>query len=110
MNATLLNIILILLGCISSCPVLLIKLFVTNPIFNIEELIPSLAFFHSAADYTFYYLLSNKISIAVFYPIIKLIEMMIPVLISIIYYKEQLKIINYVGIALAIIAIILIEM
>ena len=44
-----------------------------------------------------------------FYPIIKLIEMIIPVIVSVMVYKTKINNVNYIGILLAIVAIICIQ-
>jgi multidrug transporter EmrE-like cation transporter len=46
---------------------------------------------------------------AVFYPIIKIIEMIIPVIVSILVYKRKLNTVNYIGLLIAIIAIVCIQ-
>ena len=108
MNTITLHLICIFLGIISACPVLLIKTYISNSNFNLFGLIGLLMFFYGIADLTFYYLIKNDISIVKFYPIVKLIEICIPVLIGIFYYKKKFKIINYIGLVLAFISIILI--
>ena len=55
------------------------------------------------------YFIFKKIQMGVFFPIIKIIEILFPIIISIIFYKDHYNIFNYMGFLTAIIAIILIS-
>jgi multidrug transporter EmrE-like cation transporter len=56
------------------------------------------------------YFIYKNISIAQFYPVVKMIEILVPVITGIIFYKEKLSYINYFGLFLTGIAIICMEM
>jgi multidrug transporter EmrE-like cation transporter len=55
------------------------------------------------------YFIFKKIQMGVFFPIIKIIEILFPVIISIIFYKDHYNIFNYMGYLTALIAIILLS-
>jgi multidrug transporter EmrE-like cation transporter len=108
MNLILENFLFIFLGLISAGPVILVKQYTVAP-FNFFLLVLALVVYYSLVVSFYYYFLSNKIALTGFYPIVKLIEMFVPVLIGIFYYNHNLKLINYVGLFCAILAIIFIE-
>jgi len=107
------NIISLILSVISALPIILVKSFMTTFIFNISTislLVIELFFLYGSIILGYIYLLYRNVPLAKFYPIIKLIELLIPVAVGIIYYKAKLSPINYFGIFLAIAAIICIEL
>jgi hypothetical protein len=106
------NIICIILAIFSALSVLLVKSFIlihNYSFFSILIFIFELIFVWSVVISGYFYLIYRKIAMATFYPIIKIIELLIPIIVSIIYYKDKLIPINYVGIILSIISIICLE-
>jgi len=102
----------IILGIISSLPVVLIKIFMSKNIitsFSIGLLIIELVILHGAADLGYVYFISQNISLAKFYPIIKCIELLIPIIFTVFAYGTKLNTINYIGILFALIAIVCIH-
>jgi len=106
------NVICIILAFFSAFPVLLVRSFIGIKYYSslsIFSFIFELIFALIVVIAGYFYLIYKKISMATFYPIIKIIELLIPVAISILYYKDKLIPINYVGIVLSVISIICLE-
>ena len=106
------NIICIILAIFSALSVLLVRSFIlihNYSFFSILIFIFEIIFVWSVVISGYFYLIYRKIAMATFYPIIKIIELLIPIIVSIIYYKDKLIPINYVGIILSIISIICLE-
>jgi len=102
----------IILAVIAALPVILIKIFVSKHIFtsfSIGLLIIKLVTIYTFVTTGYLYFISNDISIAIFYPIIKCIEILIPIIFSVVVYKTKLNIINYIGIFFALMAIVCIH-
>ena len=98
-----------ILAIFSALPVIVVRAFKKANKFNfldILTLVIELIFLCSMVLMGYFYFIFNNISMAAFYPIVKIIELIIPVTISIIIYKDHILPINYIGIVLAIIAII----
>jgi len=106
------NILVIILAIFAALPVLVIKQFFANNIFTLipnlflvlKLLILSIIIFGGYS-----YFIYKDISIVKFYPVIKLIEILVPVAVAMICYKEKLKFINYIGLLLTVGAIVCIE-
>ena len=106
------NILCIILAVFSAFTVLLIKSFIYTynySFLSIFIFIFELIIVWIVVIVGYFYLIYKKISMAKFYPIIKIVELLIPVSIGIIYYKEKLIPINYVGIVLSLVSIICLE-
>ena len=106
------NVFYIFLAIFSALTVILIRLFIATNNFSFYSIlifIFKLIFVYSFVVVGYFYLIYKKISMATFYPIIKIIELLIPVSISVIYYKDKLIPINYIGIFLSLISIVCIE-
>jgi len=106
------NILCIILAFFSAFSVLLVRsfIFINNYSFlSIFIFIFELIIVWVVVIVGYFYLIYKKIAMARFYPIIKIVELLIPVTISIIFYKEKLIPINYLGITLAIISIVCLE-
>ena len=106
------HIVYIILAIFSALTVILIRLFIATNNFSFYSIlifIFKLIFVYSFVVVGYFYLIYKKISMATFYPIIKIIELLIPVSISVIYYKDKLIPINYIGIFLSLISIVCIE-
>ena len=106
------NVFYIILAILSALTVILIRLFIATNNFSFYSIlifIFELIFVYSFVVLGYFYLIYKKIAMATFYPIIKIIELLIPVIISVIYYKDKLIPINYIGIILSLISIICIE-
>jgi len=102
----------IILAIISALPVILIKIFMEERIkssASIGLLIIKLVLLYTSVDSGYIYFIYNKISIAKFYPIIKCIELLIPIIFTVTVYGTKLNIINYLGIFFALTAIICIH-
>jgi drug/metabolite transporter (DMT)-like permease len=105
------------LGCIvlaifSALSVLIVQAFVIKRQYTWQSYaicLTQIFFVTSVVVYGYFYFIFKKISMAQFYPIIKIIELIIPVFASIFYYKAKLIPLNYLGIILAILAIICLE-
>jgi len=106
------SILILFLAIASAFPVIIVRYFIEEKIydiFTIIKIIIQLIFLYTFLNLGYIYLIFHKIPMAQFYPIIKLIELIIPIIYSIVFFKDKLIPINYVGIVLAIIAIICIE-
>jgi multidrug transporter EmrE-like cation transporter len=107
------NILAIILAIFAALPVIVIKQFFNKKLFT---LIPSLMLIFELLVLTiiifggYSYFIYKNISIAQFYPVVKMIEILVPVITGIIFYKEKLSYINYFGLFLTGIAIICMEM
>ena len=107
------NFICIILGIFSSLLILIIKSFMlikNYSFFSIVITIFKILLVTLIVISGYVYFIYNNINMYIFYPIIKIIELLIPVIVSIFYYKAKPKLINYIGIILAIISIIFIEL
>lgn len=104
--------IITIVAIISAIPVILIKQFIATKQYSFISIliiiieIITLYFFITIS---YFYFITKKISMAIFYPIIKIIEMIVPIIVSILIYKNKLNNINYIGLFLAIIAIVCIQ-
>jgi multidrug transporter EmrE-like cation transporter len=99
----------LILAIFSAATVLIVRAFMVTKnysFFSLVIFIIELIIVWVTVIIGYIYFIHNKIPMATFYPIIKIIELIIPVLVSVLYYKAQLIPINYVGIILAILAII----
>jgi hypothetical protein len=100
----------IFLGCLASSAMVIIKYYYVNfkNTFNLVYFIPIIFLLYTSITilwYAYYWFLSNNISMAKFFPIVKLVELSIPIIIDICFYKAHLKLINYIGLGLAGVAI-----
>jgi hypothetical protein len=106
------NFIAIIVAIISALPVIIINQFVVKNIFTrlqIFTISVELFFIYAVIIYSYFYFIFKKISLSQFFPMIKMIELVIPVIVGIILYKDKLNYINYFGLLLAIISIICIQ-
>jgi len=106
------NIGCIILAIFSAASILIVKSFVVANQFTWKSYlicIIKLIIVWSVVIGGYFYLIFKNIAMAQFYPIIKIVELIIPVIVSILYYKAKLLPINYIGILLAFITIICIE-
>jgi multidrug transporter EmrE-like cation transporter len=104
--------IILLVAILSALPVIIVKHFVASKedsFFSILILIIEIIILYFLIVISYFYFIVKKISMADFYPIIKLIEMMIPVIVSVLVYKKKIHTINYIGLFLATIAIVCIQ-
>jgi multidrug transporter EmrE-like cation transporter len=104
--------IILLVAILSALPVILVKNFVAtkqDSFISILIFIIEIVVLEFLIIISYFYFIIKKISMADFYPIIKLIEMLIPVIVSVLVYKDKINNINYIGLLLAIIAIICIQ-
>lgn len=107
------NILAIILAIFAALPVIVIKQFFNNKLFT---LIPSIIVVFKLLILSiiifggYSYFLYKNISIAQFYPVVKMIEILVPVITGMVLYKEKLNYINYFGLLLTGIAIICMEM
>jgi len=102
----------VLLAVLSALPVILIKIFMSKQVTSslyIGLLIIALVILYTCVDCGYAYFIYHKISIAKFYPILKCLELLIPIIFTIIVYGTKLKLINYFGILFALFAIICIN-
>lgn len=103
------------LGTMSSLPVLLIKQFYEHnkmhfTTTDIIILLLKISVSFTLISFGYFYFIYHKISIATFYPLIKIVEILIPISVVIFYYNNaKYKLVNYIGIILAILAIIMIN-
>ena len=98
-------------GVVSSTPVIVCQQFYNEQNFTplrIAGFVSLLIFLYSIITGFLYFYIYNNIKMGVFYPIIKIIEIFIPIFISIYFYKETYNMFNYIGFVFAIIAIFLI--
>ena len=100
-----------LAGIISALPVILCQKFYKDNNYKFHRIIAivvTLLILFIFINVIYFYSIFNNIKMGVFYPIIKLVEMFIPVIIGIFLYEEHYKIHNYIGFLLAFVAIYLI--
>jgi hypothetical protein len=105
-------VIISLVAIISAIPVILVKHLVATK----EDSFMSILFFiieiiiiYFLIILSYFYFITKKISMAIFYPIIKIVEMLIPVIVSVLIYKKKINTVNYIGLLLAIVAIVCIQ-
>ena len=99
-------------GIIAAMPVIICKQFYKEnnfKYFRIIIFIIIIAVLWGLLTSIYIYFIFNNIKMGIFFPIIKLIEIFIPIIISIIFYKDNYNIFNYFGFLTAFIAIILIS-
>jgi len=104
--------IITLVAIISSIPVIIVKQFVSTNQYSFMSILIvliKLTILNILVIISYFYFITKKLSMAVFYPIIKIIEMIIPVIVSILVYKRKLNTVNYIGLLIAIIAIVCIQ-
>lgn len=102
----------IFLAIFSALSVILVKHFISKNIYNFNTIsifIIQILILTVIVISGYFYFILKDISMARFYPMIKIIELLIPVIIAILIYKTKIYPINIIGIILAIIAIICIE-
>lgn len=91
----------LILAIFSAASVLIVRDFVAKNIYNfktislfiIEILIVTIIVIGG-----YFYFILNKISMARFYPLVKIIELCIPVIAAILIYRAKMHPINYIGI------------
>jgi multidrug transporter EmrE-like cation transporter len=106
--------IITLVAIISSIPVIIVKQFVSTnqnqySFMSILIVLFELTILNILVIISYFYFITKKLSMAVFYPIIKIIEMIIPVIVSVLVYKRKLNTVNYIGLLIAIVAIVCIQ-
>jgi multidrug transporter EmrE-like cation transporter len=104
--------IITLVAIISSIPVIIVKHFVEinqYSFMSILIVLIKLTILNILIIISYFYFITKKLSMAVFYPIIKIIEMIIPVIVSVLVYKRKLNTVNYIGLLIAIVAIVCIQ-
>jgi len=105
-------ILIIILAILSALPVIFVKQFMKKQdysYFSIGLFIIELVILYTSLVSGYIFFIYKKISITTFYPIIKCIELLIPIIFAIVVYETKLQPINYFGIFLAIIAIVCIS-
>ena len=96
-------------GIIAALPVILCKAYYVHNTFNFSlGFVLLLLILWSLSTLIYVYCIIKKIKLGVFYPIIKLFEILLPIIVGIFLYKEKYNYYNYFGVLLAIIAIYLI--
>ena len=110
------NIIAIIVAAIASLPVIILKKNFNN-VKNIKNITPLQIIFMSIelliltiiiySGYSFF--IYQNISLDVFYPVIKTVEIMIPVIVGVVSYNEKLNMYNYLGFLFLLLGIICIE-
>jgi len=106
------NLYCLLLAILSAIPILLVQMFVKTNIYSVSsfaELILRVIILYVSIYSLYFYFFMNNISMAVFFPVTKVIELLIPIIFSIVVYKLKLKFINYIGIFLALLSIIFVQ-
>lgn len=102
----------IIVGIISAMPVIYLKYFYEKRDFKITsifKLILFLGIIYTIMAGSEWLLIYDKIKIGDFYPIIKIIEIMTPIIASIFLFKEKYTFVNYIGWLFCLIAICLIS-
>ena len=103
---TYLYIIFIIGGIIASLPVVVCKVYYNNHSFYFSlSFVLLIGILYSFVTFIYIYCVLQKIKMGVFNSIIKLIEIIIPILISIFFYKVKYSYYNYFGFLLDILAI-----
>lgn len=104
-----------LAGIIASFPVMVCQFYVNNGLhkyskfFRLLLFILTITILWSLLTILYLYFIFNNVKMGEFFPIIKIIEIFVPIILSIIIYKETYNIYNYLGFISALIAIILIS-
>jgi len=101
----------ILSGIISAIPVIICQEFYNGKNYSFYRILGFIAIIGILSFIIFgscYYYIYEKIKIGQFYPIIKIVETIVPIIISIYIYEQHYKLINYLGILVALVAIIMI--
>jgi multidrug transporter EmrE-like cation transporter len=104
--------IITLVAIISSIPIIIVKQFVSTNQYSFMSILIvlfELTILNILVIISYFYFITKKLSMTVFYPIIKIIEMMIPVIVGVLVYKRKLNTVNYIGLLIAIIAIVFIQ-
>lgn len=102
-------------GFIAALPVIICQYYFYNTNYKYPKYLRFLLFFSmiailwSVLTLLYLYFVFNNIAMGQFFPIIKIIEIFIPIIISISLYKDSYNIYNYMGFVSALIAIILIS-
>jgi len=96
-------------GIIAALPVILCQAYYVHNKFNFSlGFVFLLLVLWSIITLIYIYCIIKKIKLGVFYPVIKLFEIFVPILVGIFLYKEKYNYYNYFGVLLAIVAIYLI--
>jgi multidrug transporter EmrE-like cation transporter len=110
------NVLAILLAIVAAQPVILVKSHLNNiktiknittlqnVFFCIKLLLLTIVVY---VGYGFF--IYKNISLAVFYPVVKTVEIMVPVIIGVVIYNEKLNMYNYLGLLFLLLGIICIE-
>jgi len=101
-----------MLAIFSALPVIFVKQFMKKhdySSFSIGFFITLLVILYALTVYGYIFFIDKKISITTFYPVVKCIELLIPIIFAIIVYENKLQPINYFGIFLALISIVCIS-
>jgi multidrug transporter EmrE-like cation transporter len=96
-------------GIIATMPVLVCEQYVNQKSFTLITFILLLTLLWSLLTIIYLYFIFHKVEMGIFFPIIKLIEIFIPILVSILFYKDQYNKYNYFGFLTSFIAIILLS-
>lgn len=102
----------IISGIIAACPVLICKQFFKEKNFKyirIFEFVLIIAVLWTLLTIFYLYYIFNNINLGIFFPIIKLIEIFVPIILSILYFNDNYNFYNYLGYLCAFIAILLIS-
>ena len=102
----------IISGIIAACPVLICKQFFKEHNFKylrIIEFVLIITVLWTMLTLFYLYYIFKKINLGIFFPIIKLVEIFVPIILSILYFNENYNLYNYIGYLSAFIAIILIS-
>ena len=105
-------ILIIILAILSALPVIFIKQFMKKQDYSpvsIGLFITMIVILYALTVCGYIFFIDKKISITTFYPIVKCIELLIPIIFAIIVYDNKLQPINKFGIFLALIAIVCIS-
>lgn len=96
-------------GIIAALPVILCKVYYGNNTFKFSLVFVMLMLvLWTVVTSIYIYCIIKKIKIGIFYSIIKLVEIFVPIIVGIFLYDEHYNYYNYCGFLLAIIAIYLI--
>ena len=107
------NVLAILLAIVAAQPVILVKSHLNNiknittlqnVFFCIKLLLLTIVIY---VGYGFF--IYKNISLALFYPVVKTVEIMVPVIIGVVIYNEKLNMYNYLGLIFLLLGIICIE-
>ena len=93
-------------GIIAALPVIVCKIYYGfHPFYFSLSFVLWIILLWTFVTFLYLYCILQKIKMGVFYSIIKLVEIFVPILVSVFFYKDKYSYYNYFGFLLAMLAI-----